>query len=148
MKTNFKIFILLVCVYFVGCTKNDDSVHDVQPKELRTKLASDTWNLRNVSGGILGMDASFEKGRVKWSFANQSSILSVENNSADRIYSGLGTGKYSYSIFMEQDRPTIFLKVEDDVFGNISISGNVLTIDQNELDSGLGTDGFVLKLEK
>lgn len=136
-----KILVLLVvgfCGVIASCN-NDDSI--------QATTINGTWNLKNISGGLAGINDDYNQGIIKWIFDSQALTLTVENNnSQNTIYDGFESGIYSYSIL--ESGGNSYLIVEDTEFGGYTLTENNLMIDQNKTSTGSGADGFVIALER
>ena len=136
-----KILVLLVvgfCGAIASCN-NDDSI--------QATTINGTWNLKNISGGLAGINDDYNQGIIKWIFDSQALTLTVENNnSKNTIYYGFESGIYSYSIL--ESGGNSYLIVEDTEFGGYTLTENNLMIDQNKTSTGSGADGFVIALER
>ena len=136
-----KILVLLVvgfCGVISSCN-NDDSI--------QATIINGTWNLKNISGGLAGINDDYNQGIIKWIFDSQALTLTVENNnSQNTIYDGFESGIYSYSIL--ESGGNSYLIVEDIEFGGFAITENNLVIDQNKTTAGSGADGFIIELER
>lgn len=125
---------------FMGCDKKDDTPQKV--------TLDGTWNLKNIRGGFAGVDDDFELGLVTWTFDEPSSTLAVVNNSTQEfIYSGYETGTYTYIIF-SYSNGNKFMIINGTEHGKFIIQENLLTINENELQSGPAADGFVFEFIK
>ena len=137
MKT--KLLILLIA--FFGLTTSCDNDDDNGPNN-ETTIAG-TWDLRNISGGIAGVNTNFEPGLIQWNFNAETFILTVQNNNSNEevLYDGLESGTYSYELTEIEGEKHVM--VEDSDFGSYMISGDGLIIDQN-----MGADGYVFTFER
>jgi len=136
-----KILVLLVlgfCGVIVSC--NNDELTPAS-------TINGTWNLKNISGGLAGINDDYNQELIIWIFDSQTLTLTVENNnSQNTIYDGLDSGIYSYSL-LERDGNS-YLIVEDTEFGGYTFTENILILDQNETSTGSGADGFIIRLER
>jgi len=131
------ILMVLGIILFTSCNNNDDS----------TELESleGTWSVKNISGGIAGIDDDYETGVITWTFNNQ--VLTVINNeSQGNLYSGFESGTYSYST--SEINGINYIIINNAEYGGYTISINNLTINQNETTAGSGADGFLLRFER
>ncbi len=135
-----KILVLVVvgfCGVIASC--NDDSP--------QASTINGTWNLKNISGGLAGINDDYNQGIIKWIFDSHALTLTVENNnSQNTIYDGFESGIYSYSVLESGDNS--YLIVEDTEFGGYTLTENNLMIDQNKTSTGSGADGFIIELER
>ena len=119
MKNNLIILLICIFVMVTNCSNNDDN--NVPPELLSS------WSLRQVSGGIGGIDESFEQDEIVWSFKNDET-LEVENSVIDHP-SGFPTGVYMYTVKTENGK-YFFTKGETN-YGEILLSDTELIIDGN-----------------
>ncbi len=104
------LLLFLGLVLFTSCSNDDDNSTELES-------LNGIWNVKNISGGIAGIDNRHETGIITWTFDNQT--LTVENNSAQRnIYNGFESGTYSY----------LLLEDENEQFINLNESGDYLKI--------------------
>lgn len=124
-------------VLFTNCKSKDDSI---QIEDL-----NGIWNLKNVSGGLQGINIDYARGEVKWNFILESNTLIVENNIVSTgpadIYAGLDSGTYTIEIEQDGETSTLFI---NDVKRGVIIFLN----DNLILDDGLDTDGFLTEFER
>ncbi len=141
-----KTILILGIILFTltGCSIEGDSNN--QPSQITIT----EWNLINVTGGIAGVDHDFETGDIVWSFNNINALLTVNNNNTeDDLEDGLSTGSYNISFIETND--DLFLRISDQEFGEVIISGTDnedMVIDQNSLSTGQGSDGFVYTFKR
>ena len=136
-----KILVLLVvgfCGVIASCN-NDDSI--------QASTINGTWYLKNISGGLAGINDDYNQGIIKWIFDSQALTLTVENNnSQNTVFDGFESGIYSYSIL--ESGGNSYLIVEDTEFGGYTFTENNLMLDQNKISTGSGADGFIIELER
>ncbi|OBX22155.1 hypothetical protein LX77_03201 [Gelidibacter algens] len=131
------LFLTLGLVICISCNNDDDSSQN------ETLIGS--WNLKTAKAGLLGIDEDFETGIITWAFNNQN--LTVVNNTTDEnSYSGYESGTYSYSIV--ESNGNSYITINNAEVGKYILSKNNLTINENELQSGSGNDGFILAFER
>ncbi len=136
-----KILVLLVVGF---CGVNASCNDDDSPQ---ASTINGTWNLKNISGGLAGINDDYNQGIIKWIFDSQALTLTVENNnSQNTIYDGFESGIYSYSIL--ESGGNSYLIVEDAEFGVFTLTENNLMLDQNIISTGSGADGFIIELER
>ena len=125
----------ITCNTLINCNDAED--------ENQAENLNGIWSIKNISGGIAGIDDNYETGIITWTFNNQ--ILIVENNeSQGNIYSGFESGTYNYSI--NEINGNNYIIINNDEYGGYTFSINNLTINQNETSNGSGADGFILRL--
>ncbi|WP_298506960.1 hypothetical protein [uncultured Maribacter sp.] len=127
----FIFFILTSTIFFTNCGKDKDE-NTLEP-------ISGVWHLKNVSGGITGININYNRGLVKWTFNNKNHKLSVENNilttGPEDIYAGLDTGVYSYEIRKDGQIETLY--IENNKRGVVIIANDSLKLDDNVAADGL-----------
>ena len=136
----FKILILVLTIgfsLFTSCSNDDDSIE--------VETISGIWNLKNVSGGLLGVNIDYNQGDVKWEFNLNTNKLTVENNilttGPEDIYAGLESGTYDIKISQNGATQTLF--IDNIERGNLTLLNNNLKIDE-----GLVSDGFITEFER
>lgn len=138
MKTRILTLILVFGVFLFTNCKSDDDIKVSDP-------LNGAWNLKNVSGGIMGLNIDYEKGEVIWNFDLQQNLLSVENNVTSpelkASYAGPATGTYNIEIIQNGELQTLF--INDRERGVIILNNTILKI-----DDGIAADGFVTKFER
>lgn len=136
------IYLLLTCSIFVfqSCNSNDN------PAKSEYDFINGAWNLRNVSGGIAGINEDFEEGNILWLFNIESGILKIVNLASDTTYTGPKAGSYTFQIDSPTDTPILY--IDNSEFGGINLVESGFIIDQNIRANGSGADGFAFKLLK
>ncbi len=140
MKSKKIILLLLITSgLLLSCSRDDDD-------EIPT--IEGIWHMKNISGGIAGIDDTYTHHSIKWTFNSQDHTLTVANNnpSTTTIYDGFASGIYSYSI-LESDGDS-YIVIEGNEFGKTTLTMNSLTLDQNKSSTDNGNDGFILGLER
>lgn len=126
------LHIFIVAVVFglcTGCTSGGDGLD-----------FTTTWNLVNVSGGFAGVDHTFQRGLIKWTFYEEDGIIKVTNNNdIDSLNDIFETGTYPYTIEEIGTDYHIFIEGED--FGVIAKTSTIMTINQEQIN-----DGFLITL--
>lgn len=96
---------ILSLVLFISCNSDDDSN--------QTDILNGIWNLKNVSGGLQGIDIDYSQGFVNWNFNLKNNTLTVENNimttGPEDIYAGLDSGTYDIQIEESEEAATLFI---------------------------------------
>ena len=128
---------LILFVIITSCSINND---DDKPQVVRSE-----WHLKNVSGGLAGVNNDFHFNQVIWVFNELQGSLTVLNNNTNAVEDGLDSGTYTYSIL--DDGTTTFLIIDENEFGGLIILNNNLTIDQNLTITGTGADGFIYSFQ-
>jgi len=138
---NTKVFTLLLFIgigFFISCNGNDDS-------STKEETISGIWNLKNVHGGLQGINIGYALGNVKWNFNLENNTLIVENNivttGPEDIYSGLDSGTYNFGIEQNGEIQTLFI--------NDTKRGVIILVNNNlKIDDGLASDGFITEFER
>ena len=140
MKTKFLCLLIFALGFTTSC-KNDNDL----PKA--TEIQG-TWDLVNVSGGFAGVNCDYSQGEITWTFENNQ--LTVDDNyigdTMQICSSGLSLSSGSYSVL--ESNGNLFLVLEGQEAGGITIADDVLVIDTNVYSTGSGADGFVYRLER
>lgn len=143
MKRKF-LACAVILLTLISCSLSNDN------NDGPTEIVITNWNLINVTGGIAGVDHNFEIGEIIWFFDEINDVLSVTNNNPDdSLEDGLDTGNYHLLFQIIDDK--IYMFVEFNEFGELIISGidnEDMTIDQNSLSTGQGSDGFIYTFKK
>lgn len=131
------LIVILSIVLFTNCSNDDDSN--------QTETINGIWNLKNVSGGLQGINIDYNEGDVKWDFNLENNTLVVENNilttGPEDIYAGLDSGTYTIKIEKNGETETLF--VEDTKRGVLILLNTNLKIDDN-----LAADGLITEFER
>ena len=111
----------------------------------QTETLNGIWNLKNVSGGLAGINIDYNQGDVKWSFNLENNTLIVENNiittGPEDIYAGLESGTYNIEITQSGEIQTLFIN-------NTERGVLILLNDNLKIDDGLYADGFITEFER
>lgn len=137
-----KLFHLVFCfsIILISNCKGDDDIS-------QSINLDGVWNIKNISGGIGGMDENYKSGDIIWTFNTQALTLKVENNNdLENNYSNIGSGMYPY--FIVEDNGKEYLEINNNEYGSFRIIDDKLTINQNETSSSNGADGFILEFER
>lgn len=133
----FKLSIIIGFLFFTSCNSNDTPITN--------ETIEGSWHLKNISGGLLGVDIDYGRGKIIWKFNTQSNTVTVENNipttNPENFYPDLPAGTYNYIIEEHQEIKTLF--INDTKKGVIIIENNILKIDDN-----LAADGLLTLFER
>lgn len=134
MKATFlNVIMLVVLGLMTGCEKEVETVTATENEEILG-----TWNLSNVSGGLMGTDIDYAEGDVVWDFVDEDTLV-VENNAdgseEEEAFSGLESGTYTYDIIEEDGYEKLIINSE--FSGVLTIDGDLFGV-----DNGLPVDGF------
>ncbi|MEO1253758.1 MAG: hypothetical protein AAFY41_02560 [Bacteroidota bacterium] len=110
--------------------------------EVELEQIQGSWNLINVSGGLAGINDSYNKGLIIWSFGEN--MVEIENRSVDENYlDTFESGKYPYQIINSNNQLYQNLKVDGLNLGSITTLNNrQLIVDQR------AADGFLYFFER
>jgi hypothetical protein len=139
MKTRLLTLLLVIgFIAFTGCNSDDDN-------STQKETMSGVWNLKNVRGGLLGIDIDYSQGEVNWNFNLESGTLIVQNNitstGPEAIYSGPASGTYSFEITQIDGIQTLLIN-------NIDNGTIILLNDNLKLDDNIAADGFIREFER
>jgi len=132
------LLIIFSLVFFTNCSNDDDSN--------QTETLNGIWNLKNVSGGLQGININYSPGDVEWNFDLDTNTLTVKNNiittGPEDIYAGLDSGTYDIQVEQNGETETLFI--------NNTERGVVILLNTNNLkiDDGLAADGFITEFER
>ena len=131
-----KLFILLFASFFLTqCDKTE-----VQDDILGT------WNLKSVTGGFAGVDCTYEVGDITWSF--EMGKVFIENTLVDGTICSAVVSSDTIPYFLLKIGSDTYLNMGDSETGHILIEDDQLTLDQNNLSTGTGADGFVMTFNR
>lgn len=135
----FKILtVMFLLVTTISCSVDNSN----NPQVIKTE-----WHLRNVRGGVEGIDYDFDYNIVVWEFNEVKGTVTIENKNPDNsVEDGLDSGTYSYEI--KDGTDFTFITIDNNEFGNINILENELNIDTNLTSNGMGSDGYVYTFRK
>ena len=138
MKTKYSVVLICLVFAFFGCTNDEENNNDP---------INGAWNLKNISGGFVGIDNDFNDGVIVWTFNQLNGVLVIQNdNDSSAIYDGLASGTYTFRILEKEEKE--YLIIDNRELGGMILRQNELIIDQNDMSTGSGADRFVLKLQK
>ncbi len=139
MKKIVLIVITLVfSISFSGCSVESDGPTG--------PTRSAKWSLVRVTEGVAGTQTNLELGQITWIFDEVNNIIIVEEN-VEGLSFGLTEGNYPYII--ESISNADFLFVEEIEYGDIIISTNTFTIDQNRSSTNPDTaDKFIYRFAR
>lgn len=139
-----KNYLIVACISFFALTNCSlDSDNNSQPQVTRV-----LWNLKNVSGGVAGVNNDFTSGKIVWEFNTATSTVTVSNTNNTDVEDGLSTGTYSFSVTKVGNIE--YLTISSNEVGSLKFTTNdtVLIINQNEKSTGTGTDGYIYTFDK
>ncbi|TVZ57350.1 hypothetical protein OD91_2671 [Lutibacter sp. Hel_I_33_5] len=131
------LLMILSLVFFTNCNSDNST---------QTETLSGSWTLKNVRGGLQGINIDYNHGEVEWIFNLNNNTLIVENNiistGPEDIYSGLDSGKYDIQVEQNDKQETLFI--------NNTERGVIILLSATSLkiDNGLAADGFITEFER
>ncbi|SNZ00906.1 lipocalin family protein [Flagellimonas pacifica] len=133
MRTQIlNLSLILLFTVFIGCSNDDDN-------PIENEILNGTWQLKNVSGGLAGVNVDYGAGEVTWTFKPSDNVLVVTNlidsTGPEDIYAGLDTGTYNYKV--QEIGQTKLLFIEENKWGAIILSNKNLKIDEGVPADGL-----------
>lgn len=138
MKVILKLLLACTFITFMACEKSTET-----PANQIT--LGGNWNMKNVSGGLMGLNLDYNSGEVIWVFNSTTRELSVTNNISTTgpksIYARYATGVYKFYTVTQNSLE--YLYVDSTEIGIITIGTNSLL-----LDDGVLADGFLTRFEK
>ena len=138
MKIFTKLGLLALVVLTFACSKTNVN----PPNEITLK---GNWNMKNVSGGLMGLNLDYDPGEVIWRFDASTNLLMVTNNilstGPKSIYARFATGSYPYYILNNNSIDELY--VDSNLVGDMSIGISTMRI-----DDGVAADGFLTVFEK
>ncbi|MCB0446073.1 MAG: hypothetical protein KDD03_00905 [Gelidibacter sp.] len=128
MKTKYLFLVLFVCTLLSGCSSNDDP----------TPTTTIEWNLISVTGGLAGVNDTFDPGLITWTFnSNTNTVIVVNNNTDDTLIDFFDSGTYTYvTTVVGSD---VHVTIDGIEFGVITQTASQMTLDQQALDGYLVT---------
>ncbi|MBC3757832.1 hypothetical protein H7U19_05410 [Hyunsoonleella sp. SJ7] len=140
MKFQILFVTFLSFLTISGCSTTNDTTQAQEEFEIPQ------YHLIKVTGGIAGVDHTFDMDTVIWVFtvnAFNEAILVVENNNGDEgLEDGLDSGSYIFSSVIDNENEE-YLFIENDEFGHVDLQSDGLVIDQNKTTNGTLSDGFI-----
>ena len=127
---------LLICGLAFSCSKTETPEDDLKG----------AWNLTNLSGGLAGLDCDYQDGDIVWTFDD--SDLEVVNNLTENTICNSVTPASSSSYSILESNGEEFLLLDGSEIGQIIISTNGFTLNQNKFSDAEGADGFFMMFEK
>lgn len=127
------IAILLLLVSLSCCNDSDNNNNPANTIE-------GNWHLVHVTGGIIGVDQTFEGDKIIWKFNSQNQNLTVVNNNTDQnLIDGLDSGSYEYSISNNPNNDLCNQSIIIEDNGNMGC----ISVDNNKfIINDLAADGF------
>ncbi|WP_128755174.1 hypothetical protein [Aquimarina sediminis] len=123
-----KHFVYIVFIFMIiSCSGDDDA-----PNADNSSGLSGTWNLTNVSGGFMGVDADFDKGVIVWVFDEVNKQVKVVNTNSSNVEDILPTGTYPYSTTITDGIKELLVNNRN--LGNLEVTTNELVIDEQFRD--------------
>ena len=126
--------LFFVTLVFINCSED---------KEIDVPTILESWQLKNVYGGLQGLNIDYNSNDVKWTF-DKSSVTIINNiisTGPEQIHSGLSSGIYNYDVKTVSNKQVLYINNQKQ--GEIIISFEDLKIDDN-----LAADGFLKTFTK
>lgn len=121
-------------LFLVSCINIDDDTN--------SHPINGTWKLKNVSGGLRGVDLDYNDEEVTWFFNEKNKELKAKNTiintGPQSVYLPLANGDYLYEIKLKEGSENLY--INDVKKGSITISKDTLFIDE-----GVASDGMLYK---
>lgn len=121
-------------LFLVSCVNIDDDTNE--------HPVNGTWKLKNVSGGLKGVDLDYNDEEVTWVFNETSKELKVNNTiintGPQSLYLPIATGDYLYEIKFKEGSEILY--INDVKKGSVTISNDTLFINE-----GVASDGMLYK---
>ncbi|MCF8274967.1 MAG: hypothetical protein K9I95_14165 [Flavobacteriaceae bacterium] len=125
---------IIFIIILTSCSLSSDNSN---PQFVKTE-----WHLRTVTGGIEGVNNSFDFKTVIWTFDETLGLLYIVNNNTNTsAEDGFDSGTYTYSLLDNGNNS--FITINQTEFGSLTILNKQLIINQNEKSTGSGADGFI-----
>lgn len=116
----------------IGCSSNADD-------EVLNSGLDTTWKLSRISGGLAGVDVTYESGDIYWTFNSMNSTLTIENNitvpGPKMNYGGLESGVYNYVL----NTGDSILHIENSKRGRVILTST----GGLNIDDGVEVDGLM-----
>jgi hypothetical protein len=138
MKLLKQLSLVTLVITAFACKKTIEN----PPNEI---TLSGDWNMKNVSGGLMGLNLDYNPGEVIWIFNTTTNQLSVTNNilttGPKSIYARFQSGVYNYYITSANSIDQLY--VDSTLIGVMTIGTSSLNI-----DDGVAADGFLTVFNK
>jgi len=138
MKTITLLSLFILLFQLSAC--NDDQDNAI-PAPTATKLAG-TWNLVNVSGGMMPQNHDFEEGLITWTFNGDQTVTVLNNNTDDSKTDYFDSGIYPYDYLVTND---LEQSGQEIIINNQSMGETILLPNQLTM-SQAPYDGLTIKL--
>lgn len=159
MKSKLFLLSFLLVFPFVGCkvkkeNKNDKTTVATKKevakteKEVENTILKGTWFLVQSSGGFAGTNSEIPHGDVKWTFNNQDSTVTVENNFNGKAmtYTIMKSGEYEYSTVSKNEQSYLFVNGKE--LGEFHLKNDRLIVNENKMSNASGADRFIVQFER
>ena len=135
------IYLFALALTITSCSLENDTNQDEQTYK-------SLWHLRNVSGGVSGVNDNFDLEAIVWSFNETTLKLTVENNNTDDTkQDGWDSGTYDYSFTQTGSKD--YLIIDGTEVGELTFtSQNSMVINENEKSTGTGADGLIYTFQR
>jgi hypothetical protein len=144
MKSSVFFSLSFALLFFASCDNEADPTQELVIQEIQEQEIQETWNLKNVNGGMIGLNIDYNSGEVIWTFQESTNKLIIQNNiestGPEDIYAGLDSGTYDYEILEENESQVLY--IDGSLRGVLLITNSTLTI-----DDGIAADGYITSFE-
>ncbi|WP_131450769.1 hypothetical protein [Flavobacterium subsaxonicum] len=122
------LYMVLPLLLITGCT---DDTNEPTDNPVASTGIDGAWQLIKITSSIGKPESSFEKGTIIWQFAQGNQQVVVSNNAATKDYSGMQSGRYSYSILANAQThcdKVLTIKNNNGIGGCATVSNDTLTV--------------------
>ena len=140
----------LLTITFLICSSSCSKEESNNNQFVNSGLVG-TWNATSTSGGFAGVSCVYQPGELVLTFDSEGN-LTITNNVVNTTATcggqeiGVQVGSHTYGVFDSNDKK--YLLVDDFERGELVISTNEFTLNQNNSSSGSGADQFFLTFAK
>lgn len=137
MKQLHFLFILALSLSITSCDKD---------RPVKSDLEGD-WSLTKITGGIAGLDCSFDKDVIIWSFSNNDLRVLPPSSIPTDCDDNLFTATYEWKVIKRNGNS--YLKLDGDHWGQMTfVNDNTIDINGSEIPSGTVNDAISYRIEK
>lgn len=138
------ILLALTSLFIISCSDDDDNTENSVVCDAVSSLCDNEWELIRVEGGLAGINDVVDNGIVEWEV--DGTTLEVETSGeCTALYCGPEEGDYTISIVTANGKN--YIAFDGQEFGEITIDGNTMVINQNSNSAAAISDGFILTFE-
>jgi len=137
MKQLHILFILSLSLLITSCDKD---------RPVKSDLEGD-WSLTKKTGGIAGLDCSFDKDVIIWSFTNNELRVLPPTSIPTDCNDDLISVTYDWKVVKRNGNS--YLRLDGDDWGRMTfVDDNTIDINGSEIPSGTVSDAFTYRIEK